>query len=191
MLSTGHGILDELLESGRIKDTGPKPSKFFSSSPASKARNNPEIVGYINRYFEVLKIPLDDGEGNYEGVDEMYLEEVGASGGVEAKETDKHPNYKGFALDLIRFAQHFRIAAASMDSSKCAGIIYILSTHVENLTVPIDSIEKECDISKSTFCKFSKEIDKMINTDNPGCQKTKRKLRHLFKKYEIPTKRST
>jgi len=179
MLSVGHGILDGLIEGGLIDASG-KPSL----KKTSETRDNPEIVGYINRYFESLNIPLDDGFGRYDGMDISYLEELDDESEVE---TD-HPNYKQFALDLIRFAQCFKISDASMDSSKCAGTIYIIAMRFDGLNIPVENIEKECDISKTTFCKFSKEIERIMNTDNPRAQKTKRKLRHLFKKYEIPLK---
>ena len=97
-----------------------------------------------------------------------------------------HPNYKQFSLDLIRFTRQFHIANTSMDSSKCAGVIYVLATRFPELKISVENIEKECKISKTTFCKFSKEVDKTLNTDATYSQKTKRKMRHLFKKHSIP-----
>ena len=176
MLSVGHGILDELVEMGLVDAGGKHVAKKAITT------GNPEITGYINRYFESLGIPLDDGYGKYEGMDATYIEEI-----EEFDEaTGDHPNYKQFALDLIKFAQCFKISDASMDSSKCAGSIYIITSRFSDLGVSAEDIETECDISKTTFCKFSKEIERMLNTDNPRAQKTKRKLRHLFNKYEIP-----
>jgi hypothetical protein len=184
MLSCGHGILDELVESGLIEAQYKASPDAQITAVNGRKKDNPVIVGYINRYFEGLGIPLDDGYGYYDNIDAVHLEEI--MDDDDYLPSNGHPNYKRFALDLIRFTQTFKIADTSMDSSKCAGTIYILSIRVDDLEIPIEDIEKECDISKTTFCKFSKEVDRILNTDHPNYKKTKRKLRHLFKKYDIP-----
>jgi hypothetical protein len=183
-LSAGHSTLNKLIERGLI-DEQIKPV----TTSRSHGKDSPEIVGYINRYFEGLDIPLDDGYGIYEGADAAHIEEIMEIMEDEDRDnTEWHPNYKRFALDLIRFTQTFKIADTSMDSSKCAGIIYILSTRIPELDILPEHIERECNISKSTFLKFANEIDRFLNTYDPDSQKTKRKMRHLFKKYDIPLK---
>lgn len=192
-LSVGHNILDRLIESGlideQIKRDDASTPVAVSLSRSHSGKDSPEIIGYIDRYFEGLDIPLDDGYGVYEGADAAHVEEIMEI--MEDEDRDNaewHPNYKRFALDLIRFTQTFKIADTSMDSSKCAGIIYILSTRIGDLNILPEHIERECNISKSTFLKFSNEIDRFLNTYDPDSQKTKRKMRHLFKKYDIPVK---
>jgi len=180
-LSVGHRILDKFLENGTIE--------IESSETNFKDYDGEiEIVGYINRYFKSLGIPLDDGEGNFGDLEINYMEEK-AAGGLEHIDAfsgeQGHHNYKQFSLDLIRFTRHFKIADTSMDSSKCAGVIYILAMRFPQLKISVEDIERECDISKTTFCKFSKEVVKVLYTDVVHSQKTKAKLRHLFKKYQI------
>lgn len=179
-LSVGHRILDGLIEKGTIEPDGP-------SGDYKDYDGEIEIIGYINRYFESLGIPLDDGYGNFGDMEENYMEER-AAGGVSTAFSGElgHPNYKEFALQLIKFTRHFKIADTSMDSSKCAGVIYIITTRFPELKVSVENIENECNISKTTFTKFSKEVDKILHTEAPHAQRTKRKLRHLFKKYNVP-----
>jgi Transcription factor TFIIB repeat len=179
-LSVGHRILDGFLENGII---GGDEINFKDYD------GEIEIIGYINRYFKSLGIPLDDGHGNYGDMSVDFMEEK-AAGGLEHIDAfsgkNGHPNYKQFSLDLINFTRQFKIADTSMDSSKCAGVIYIVAMRFSELKISTENIERECDISKSTFCKFSREVDKILNTDEEHSQKCKRKLHHLFKKYDIP-----
>lgn len=182
-LSVGHRILDGYIEDGIIEVES-------TDTNFKDYDGDMEITGYINRYFKSLGIPLDDGHGNFGDLEINYMEEK-AAGGLEYIDAfsgkSGHPNYKDFSVKLINFSRHFKISNTSMDSSKCAGVIYILATRFPTLRISAEDIEKECDISKTTFCKFSKEVDKILNTEAIHSQKTKRKLRHLFKKYGIPT----
>lgn len=183
-LSVGHRLLDMYIEKGIIDSEG-------TSGEYKDYDGEIEIVGYINRYFESLGIPLDDGYGNYGDMQEHFMEEQAAGGAasVEAFSGELgHPNYKEFALQLIKFTRHFKIANTSMDSSKCAGVIYIIAMRFPDLKVGVENIETECAISKTTFTKFAKEVDKVLHTQYQHAQLTKRKLRHLFKKYNIPLK---
>jgi transcription initiation factor TFIIIB Brf1 subunit/transcription initiation factor TFIIB len=94
-------------------------------------------------------------------------------------------SYKEFATRLIRFTKKYRIAVSSIMSSKCAGVIYILSTRVKELNIKRETIEKECNISKSTFGRFAKEVMIILASTDPKIFKVKSRLSNIFKKHSI------
>jgi len=138
------------------------------------------MAGFIKRYFESLNIPevyryeyTDQYDGEY---DTFGIEEV----------TSKNILFKEFAARLIQFITYFRICASSTDSSKCAGVIYIIISAYPELKVTTTAIEKECSISKTTFIKIVNAVRNLIYAEESGKSKTRAKLRHLFKKYDMP-----
>lgn len=105
------------------------------------------MQSFLNMYFEALKIPTDP----------------------ENETFPERPNYKDFSVKLIRFTEIKRIAKSSIMSSKCAGTIHILSVKRKELKINKDMIEKECNISRSTFSRFNKDLEKIIkNPDDPN-----------------------
>lgn len=94
--------------------------------------------------------------------------------------------YKEFVFRLIRFTQLFKISENSIDNSRCSGAIFILCRRRKDIGVTADQIELKCKISKNTFQKFAKEVESVLVTRDPGCVKTKKKLRHLYKKHGVP-----
>lgn len=106
------------------------------------------IQSYVNRYFELLKIP------------------------------DK---YKQFVLDLIHQADDDRLHVQydSKSNTKCIGTIFMLIDRIPSLRKTIDKerIEKECDISKTTFVKYYTMLCKFY-----------RRFIHIFAKHKIPLK---
>lgn len=90
-----------------------------------------------------------------------------------------------FANMLAYFTLKFRIAEASIPSSKCAGIIHILSMcYPESITDM--QIESCCKISRGTHTRFSTMIIDILKSTIEEEKRIKRKLRRLFKKYKVP-----
>ncbi len=106
------------------------------------------VYSYVNRYFELLKIP-----------------EV----------------YKPFVLDMIKQADDDRLHVQydSKSNTKCIGTIYMLIDRIPALRKRIDKdrIEKECEISKTTFIKYYTMLCKFY-----------KRFAHVFIKHRIPMK---
>ena len=128
--STGDRILRDLNERGIIE----LPKKI-----------NP-ILDYVNRYFEILKIPLE---------------------------------YKRFVLEIIYLAdrEKLHVLCDSKNNTKCIGSIYMLIDRVKTLNIIKERIDKDCDISKTTFIKYYNLLCRYY-----------RKFIHVFIKHEIPLK---
>lgn len=103
---------------------------------------------YIKRYFELLELP------------------------------DK---YKNFVLEMINHAdeEHLHVQFDSKNNTRCIGTIYMLITRIPELRNKItkEHIEKECDISKTTFLKYYTMLCKYY-----------KKFIHIFIKHKIPIK---
>lgn len=125
-----------------------------------KTQNKKEkIDSFLNRYFESLGIP------------DKYLE---------------------FAKRLIRFTEKYHISDSSIVSSKCAGTIYLIIEKTKNNTnsetqikTTREDIEKECQISKSTFSRFANNVNDVLNCRDPIKKRMVSRLRHLFKIHNI------
>ena len=106
------------------------------------------INSYVTRYFELLKIPV---------------------------------KYKQFVLDMIQQADKDRLHVQydSKSNTKCIGTLYMLVERVPELRKVIDKdrIERECDISKTTFQKYYAMLCKFY-----------RRFAHIFAKHRIPLK---
>jgi transcription initiation factor TFIIIB Brf1 subunit/transcription initiation factor TFIIB len=106
------------------------------------------INSYVNRYFELLKISN---------------------------------KYKPFVLDMIRKADDDRLHVLydSKSNTKCIGTIYMLIDRIPELRKTIDKerIERECDISKTTFIKYYAMISRYY-----------RRFAHIFALHKIPLK---
>jgi len=106
------------------------------------------INSYVTRYFELLKIPI---------------------------------KYKQFVLDMIQQADKDRLHVQydSKSNTKCIGTLYMLVERVPELRKIIDKdrIERECDISKTTFQKYYSMLCKFY-----------RRFAHIFAKHGIPLK---
>lgn len=106
------------------------------------------VSSYINRYFELLKIPII---------------------------------YKQFVIDMIKQADddHLHVQFDSKSNTKCIGTIYMLIDRIPMLrqTISKDKIDKECEISKTTFVKYYTMLCKFH-----------RRFAHIFIKHRIPMK---
>lgn len=106
------------------------------------------IDNYIERYFELLKLPNV---------------------------------YKKFVYDIITQAEndHLHVRFDSKNNTKCIGTIYLLVDRVPflNATISKERIEKECDISRTTFIKYYNMLCSYY-----------RRFTHIFVKYKIPMK---
>ena len=106
------------------------------------------INSYVTRYFELLKIPI---------------------------------KYKQFVLDMIQQADKDRLHVQydSKSNTKCIGTLYMLVDRIPELRKVIDKdrIERECEISKTTFQKYYAMLCKFY-----------RRFAHIFAKHRIPLK---
>jgi hypothetical protein len=107
------------------------------------------IIDYVERYMELLKIPKI---------------------------------YKQFVLDIIHVAdrEKLHVLSDSKNNTKCIGAIYLLIDRIPELRKAIDkeTIDKECEISKTTFQKYYNLICKFY-----------RKFVPVFVRHRIPMKR--
>jgi transcription initiation factor TFIIIB Brf1 subunit/transcription initiation factor TFIIB len=105
------------------------------------------IQNYINRYMEILKIPSQ---------------------------------YFDFINDVIVIAseEKLHVLNDSKNNTKCIGAIYLLLDRVKELNhINKDNIDKDCEISKTTYIKYYALICKFY-----------RKFVHIFVKHGIPMK---
>lgn len=93
-----------------------------------------------------------------------------------------------FCTKLVRFTRRYRIAESSVINSKCIGSVYVLSQHVPSLNIDRDTIEKKCNISKSTFARFGKAIQNEFEGTNEARAHIRSRLRQLFRSHGIPPK---
>ena len=164
-LSNGEKILDGLEAKGQIATYKKRASDTIDMQMRSFVEQETDLMnGFINRYFDSLKIPVDVPDENR----------------VPAI------NYREFATQLIKFTIKYNIASSSVMSSKCAGVIHIISAGCPELGIKKDQIEAECKISKSTFIRFSNAVYKMLRDTDPKNNKVRSRLSRLFKKYLIP-----
>jgi hypothetical protein len=91
-----------------------------------------------------------------------------------------------FCERLVSFTIKYRIAQSSIISSKCAGAIHIVATRVPELEIMRGDIERECQISKSTFGRFSQCIFAFMIGKQIELKKVRSRMRHLFKKNNVP-----
>jgi hypothetical protein len=107
------------------------------------------IIDYVERYMEILNIPS---------------------------------KYKTFILDMIYVAdrEKLHVLSDSKNNTKCIGTIYLLIDRARDLKskIKIDSIDKDCEISKTTFLKYYNLLCKFY-----------RKFVPVFVKHRIPMKK--
>ena len=115
------------------------------------------IQNFLRRYFLVLELPINSPPSD------MFQ----------------------FANMLAYFTLKFKIAEASIPSSKCAGIIHVLSICFPKMITDA-KIETCCKISRGTHSRFSDIIVKLLVCKTAKQQRLRYKLRQLFKKYNIP-----
>lgn len=91
--------------------------------------------------------------------------------------------YKDFIWMLVYFTVKKDISQTSVEKTKVAGAIYILSISCDDVTITKDDIERECKVSKSTFMRYFTEIKTFLNCNDK--EKSRKQLMHIFKKYNI------
>lgn len=93
--------------------------------------------------------------------------------------------YWDFVQKLITFVYKKRHKSKhSGMKARCAGAIYILSLSVPDLKITRNIIAEKCNISQATFIRFANIVFDIIKLDESD--KTRRQLKHIYKKYEIP-----
>lgn len=191
-LSEGDKKICKLISRGTINE-----SIFNSNDIVVKEDGiSHDMSGFINKYFELLKIP-DVHYTNYEEDEKEIIENRIAktnarrmAKGISVVEQEpigdkKIIKLREFTIQLIKFMTFFKICSSSNESSKCAGIIQIIALCLPELKITASLIEKECKISKTTFIKIINTIRDLLFTEEEGKIETKLKLRHLFKKYNL------
>jgi transcription initiation factor TFIIIB Brf1 subunit/transcription initiation factor TFIIB len=156
-LSNGEKILDSLFAQGALGDGAAATPEIITSESAG-----------VNQFYFKDQVQMNSFLARYFeslNVPEIYME---------------------FAQRLIKFTEKYHIADSSIMSSKCAGTIYILSLRVSNLNIKRTDIESECNISKSTFSRFSQGIFNFLSCTEPALKKVRSRLRRIFKKNNVP-----
>lgn len=163
-LSAGERLIDAHVAEGRLK----REDFQVQNSEMSN------VKAYCIQYFLKLGIVLPP-------------EATSLAITIDNSEIDiTSPNrYYQFVLKLIHFTIKMRVADNSVAYSKCAGAIHVLVARVD-LDISVDKIAQECEISKSTFRRFSNVITELLSSTNERELRLKKKLVHLFNKYNIP-----
>jgi len=95
-----------------------------------------------------------------------------------------------FCKRLIRFTIKYRLAETSVISSKCVGSIAIYLRFSTKLIIDRDLLDKECNISKTTFARFEKAITDFLDSTDPESEAVRGRLRRLFRDYGLLDKRT-
>jgi transcription initiation factor TFIIIB Brf1 subunit/transcription initiation factor TFIIB len=156
-LSNGEKTLAELISSEAIA------IKMTIKEQVTLSQEEQLAMGFMKEYFIKLDIPDDE---------------------ITDTPQDR-PNYKLFALKVIRFTTEYVIAINNITSTKCAGILYIIAISNLELNITREKIEDCCKISRATYNRFIKSVYEVINSEEPLLQKVKSRLRHLFKKFNM------
>lgn len=160
-MSNGAAVLQELHSVGLI-------SKFDYKGLPENA-----MCDFLRRYFKCLSIP-----------DEIVEDDVDPNT-LEVKKRVV-VTYMRFCIDLITFIEAKKLATDCITTTKCSGAIYLLGMYRPKLNITKDKIQHHCDISKSTFTKFSNKINtlmfpKKINTCSV-------RIKNIFARNNIVTK---
>ena len=164
-LSEGEKLLDRLFSDGKLNR-----DDFLV-----KNQENARAQGYLIQYFVSLNIPLPP---------DLYQVSIGSDTIPKVPYNPDKPYYE-FVKRLIEFTYHFQIAESSVLNSKCIGAIWIMATRCPELGLLQDQLATECKISKSTFKRFSTIIENLLSSQSPKEDRLKKKLKHLFHKYNI------
>jgi transcription initiation factor TFIIIB Brf1 subunit/transcription initiation factor TFIIB len=157
-LSNGEKILDDLFSEGKLGSSAETSDTLVDNDASAK----------VNQfYFKEQKELISYLARYFESLNipETYME---------------------FAQSLVHFTIKYRIAESSIMSSKCAGVIYILSLKVPELNISGNDISASCVISKSTFNRYYRDVIATLNSRDINTQKIRSRMRHIFKKNRIP-----
>lgn len=164
-LSEGEKLLERLFSDGKLNR-----DDFLV-----KNQENSRIQGYLIQCFIKLNIPLPP---------DLYQASIGSDVKPKVPYNPDKPYYE-FVKRLVEFTYHFRLAESSTLPSKCIGAIWILVARCPELELSQDQLVTECDISKSTFKRFSLVIDTLLQKPTQKEERLQKKLKHLFHKYNI------
>ena len=92
-----------------------------------------------------------------------------------------------FAYKCVKFLIKYELFNKSIPTTKCAGVIYILS-HAKNLGITKKDLSVKCAIAVNTFTKFVNELINFLQPSiayGPVNRKKCSRLNHLFKKFNI------
>jgi hypothetical protein len=164
-LSEGEKLLDRLFSEGKLNR-----DDFLV-----KNQENSRIQGYLVQLFISLGIPLPP---------DSFVANLGSDTKPRIPYNPDKP-YFDFIKRLIDFTFHFKLAESSNIYSKCVGAIYVTTSRCPELGISPETIVKECNISRSTFLRFSNVIEKLFISTDPRESRLKNRLTHLFHKYNI------
>jgi hypothetical protein len=166
-LSEGEKLLERLFSGGKLN----RDDFLIKDQESSR------IQGYLMQCFIKLNIPLPP---------DLYQASIGSEVKPTVPYNSEKPYYD-FVKRLIEFTYHFRLAESSTLPSKCIGAIWILATRSPELNLTQETLVTECDISKSTFKRFSTVIETLLQKPTLKEERLQKKLKHLFHKYHIGT----
>lgn len=98
--------------------------------------------------------------------------------------------YKEFVWSMVYFTVKKDISISSVEKTKVATAIYILSISCDDIknskgvSISKDEIQKECNVSKSTFMRFFNDIKSFLNSEQR--EKCRKQFIHIFNKHKIP-----
>lgn len=109
---------------------------------------------------------------------------------TKCREVDIDPEQvREFCRKLIRFTIKYRVAETSIISSKCVGSIALYLRFSKRLNIDRELIDKECNISKTTFARFETAVLNFLASTDPQNEVVRGRLRVLFQTYGLMEKR--
>jgi hypothetical protein len=164
-LSEGEKLLERLFSDGKLNR-----DDFLV-----KNQENSRIQGYLIQSFIKLNIPLPP---------DLTLGALGSEIKPKVPYNPDKPYYE-FVKRLVEFTYHFRLAESSTLPSKCVGSIWIMAARCPELGLTQEQLVTECEISRSTFKRFSTVIDTLLQKPTQKEERLQKKLKHLFHKHNI------
>jgi hypothetical protein len=184
--------------------TGTIAACFSSSCAHNNMIQKPKFIADL---FDIHQNHLSEGE---KIIDEMVNFGLVTSPFVRRTDTDKikdylnqyfdqmgldyqvdNRNYYRFCVRIVQFTIKYHIALSSIISSKCAGVLYMLSCRYPEIDK--HQITTVCKCSLSTAIRYAKEIESFITSNViPPCdpeevsqrvkmmELAKRRIKHIF-----------
>lgn len=149
----------------------------------------------ISSMFEISQSELSEGskivkqarvDGQLEKTDTNYNEKDSMSAKLDRYFAilEIPERYRVFVETVINFVSlKRRKSKHSGMKARCAGTIYMLALAEPSLGITRNTIAAKCNISPATFLRFSSLIIEILNLEESDI--TRRKLIHIYKKYEL------
>ena len=95
--------------------------------------------------------------------------------------------YKNFCVELMLFVQVKKLITDCILTTQCSGCICLLSDNCKELNISKDNINKHCNVSKSTFTKYSEQVNHLINTKEEKTKMASIRIKNIFFRNKIRT----